>query len=116
YLALTDAYGWTSGSLSEQELGYQQALRRAAALEDRLPGRERALVRARLGRETGSATSYAGLRQAIERYPDAAQLWYELGEHYFHDPRVMGNPAQIEDAFRQAAELQPAITPLRIHL
>ena len=116
YLALNDAYGWTTNEFGEEPLEYLPVLLRAVALEDRLPPRERALARARLGRATGVPTAFTMLRETLQRYPDAAQLWYELGEHYYHNARAMGSPDEAEAAFRHAADLQPTVAPFRVHL
>lgn len=115
YLGLTDVYGWYADEPGDQLPTFLAALERSWQLAHRLPGRERALLEARWARHT--ATNAASLiRSALERYPDAANLWYELGEIYFHDARAIASPGEAEAAFRRAAALRPGVAPLRLHL
>ncbi|HSF03927.1 MAG TPA: tetratricopeptide repeat protein, partial [Solirubrobacterales bacterium] len=52
----------------------------------------------------------------VQRYPDVAEAWYNLGEAYHHQPEAMRGPEEAERAFRRAAELQPASAHYRAHL
>lgn len=115
YLGLTDAYGWYADDPGDQFPTYFAALERTRQLAHRLPGRERALLEGRWARHTTPNASRL-IQSALQRYPDAANLWYELGETYFHDARTMASPGEAEAAFRHAVELQPGVAPFRVHL
>lgn len=48
--------------------------------------------------------------QAVEVMPDRAEVWYELGDLYFHWGRVLGEEAWLElalEGFNKALELDP---------
>ena len=56
------------------------------------------------------------LEEAIRRYPDDPEVWYELGEARFHLGYVMGSTAQQAiDAFSQAIGLDAAFAPAYVH-
>ena len=110
YLRLSDSYSWYDFD------SYQRNTRRAHQLAARLPERERARVQIRWARFSEDPGALSIIREAIRRYPDAADAWYELGEVYFHDAAAMGRPEQADSAFRKAAELQPTMAPYRVHL
>ncbi|MEO5825194.1 MAG: protein kinase [Gemmatimonadales bacterium] len=111
YLGLADANAW-SGNGTE----FRESLNRAKNLARRLPGRERAMLEIRWGRESGVASVLPTVREAIRKYPDAADFWYQLGEVYFHDAVAMARLEEAEEAFRKAVALQPTMAPYREHL
>ena len=111
YFGLVDAYAWYGNAEK-----VQNALERAWTMADRLPGRERTLVRIRWARFTDMPQAVTMIREATRKYPDAADAWYELGEAFFHDPVTMAGPEESEEAFRKAASLQPTMAPYRVHL
>ncbi len=107
YSGLAEAYGWHDDKSTQRSLENSE---RARIMADRLPERERTLMQARWAGEVRM------IRDAIRKYPDAAEAWYALGEVYFHDPVALGGPEEAEEAFRRAAELQPTMAPYRLHL
>jgi tetratricopeptide (TPR) repeat protein/TolB-like protein len=113
YLNLGEAYGWDEARDLERA---EQAWRRSLRLIERLPPREKALVRARVAARASTAEGVPAIEAAVRTYPDDAGAWYTLGELYYHNPRAMRGPEDVERAFRQAAELQPATAPYRAHL
>lgn len=86
------ARGWTGFGPR-----YTRATRLAFNFKDRLPPRERALMVARVGEEYPNRLSYTkslrGWEQVSTQYPDSPEMWYELGDHYFH----YGQPLGLED-------------------
>ena len=58
----------------------------------------------------------AAWQRAVTLAPDRAEVWYELGERYFHDGAVLGlTDARDRStaALRRALDLDPAHTPSR---
>jgi serine/threonine-protein kinase len=113
YLALADTYGWYGEKGPQRS---RENLERARILAHRLPARERTLLQARWAGYTGAPEAVATIRDAIRKYPDAAEAWFALGEVYYHQAVALGGPEQAEQAFRKAAELQPTMAPYRRHL
>lgn len=100
----------------EQRL--QSLLRRAYELSsDRLPRRERRLVRALYIREVQEDPFAAAdtLRRLTEDYPDDPSAWYELGELIYHGT-VSGGWPEAERMFEEAVRLDPGIAPYHHHL
>jgi serine/threonine-protein kinase len=110
YLGLTDAYAWTD------EAKYRDNLDRARRMANRLPPRERTVALAHWAQYVGAPGAMVTIRDALRRYPDAAEAWYALGEVYFHDAGPMAGPGEAEEAYRTAARLQPTMAPYRAHL
>lgn len=111
YYRLYSAYGWWKAGNPLVETYRAAAMRHA----DRLPQRERRLVRADQKVTVRDPAGLDSLRSAVESYPDDAEAWYLLGEAYFHDG-VLVPPDETERAFRRAADLDPTFAPYRIHL
>lgn len=91
---------------------------RALALVDRLPERERLLVRGtyRMTRsENDPAALETTLEEAVELYPNDAEAWYLLAETYFHEARLNMPPAELEEILERAIELDPSMAAYRIH-
>ncbi len=112
WLRLAQSRGWrrnTPGVGSEVE-----AYEWAAALTDRLSPRERMLLRAQgdlVGLDSIRADS---LRAFVQRHPDDAEAWAQLGERLYHTL----SPDSVRDsdaAFEQAIALQPRFVPYHIH-
>lgn len=109
---LSRAYSWKEGAGERS----RSSLLRALEMADRLPVRERRLVRAdhlwnvqgdpRAARDT--------LRRLTETYPDEPQAWYLLGEVLFHSG-VPGGYPEAERVIRRSVALDPDFTPFRIH-
>ncbi len=116
YLGLADAYAWLANYTNALRMRFVESLEHAKAMEQRLPGRERTTMEIRWERLTGVRAVVPTIREALRKYPDAADIWYELGEAYLHDAVAMSGPEQAEEAFRKAAGLQPTMAPYRMHL
>lgn len=81
YLRLSESHGWTAG-LGVEEI--VENARTAARLADRLPVRERRLVRAHLMHEEGQLAVLDSLRDLLRAYPDDPMGWYILADARAH--------------------------------
>ena len=113
---MSNAYGWM------ENVGSDVAARaggRVEALADRLPMRERALMLAvQRGVRDGELSAMPELQEAVAKYPDDPEAWFELGEFYRHRG-IDAGVATEEDAlevFRRAVVLDPTFGPYYIHL
>jgi class 3 adenylate cyclase/tetratricopeptide (TPR) repeat protein len=110
---LSLAYGWTETIGSDLST---LALERAARFAERLPEREAILVRASLALERGSLDGLEALRQGVRKYPDDVELWFTLGETYYHlGAAALSTDAQHDEAWARAIALDPELAPLYIH-
>ena len=111
YARLERTLAWSGGE--EQA----QALRRACTLSDRLPLRDRRLVRARCRGELErrELAVVDTLRRMTADYPQDPQVWYNLGEALFHG-WVPGGWRESERAFRRAVQLDSGAAPYQHHL
>jgi class 3 adenylate cyclase/tetratricopeptide (TPR) repeat protein len=110
---LSLAYGWAEYVGSDVST---LALERAARFAERLPEREAILVRASLAYERGSLDGLQLLRQGVRKYPDDLELWFTLGETYFHlGHDALSTDAQHDEAWARAIALDPGLAPLYIH-
>ncbi|MFQ5536518.1 MAG: tetratricopeptide repeat protein [Gemmatimonadota bacterium] len=114
WLRLSNAYGWL------YDIGNQESARageRATSLMDRLPARDRLLVQASEAARRGDASFYRGITDAVRRYPDDPDLWFELGEFIYHVAINVGVASldQAIEAFDRAIELDPGFGPYRAH-
>jgi tetratricopeptide (TPR) repeat protein len=91
-----------------------RALQHAA----RLPEHEQLLVQALHAYMYGRADEAERLyRTIVQRTPDNAEAWYQLGETLIHYNPLRGRPsAESRHAFERAAELVPAQTESLLHL
>lgn len=98
--------------------GAAAARRRAYQHRDRLPVREALLVGAEYRARAGALPSgVALLRDGVRRYPDDPEMWYQLGDVYLHwGPQLGVGPAEADQAFRKAVELDPGFAPYHIHV
>ena len=91
------------------------AIQKAYALSDRLPERERRLVRGiylwQQGRGHEAATR---LRHLSADYPDAPSVWYWLGEVLFHSA-VPPGLLEAEAIFERAIQLDPGLPSYHHH-
>jgi tetratricopeptide (TPR) repeat protein/TolB-like protein len=114
WLRLSNSYGWLDniGSAAGARAG-----ERALALVDRLPARDRILVRASEAVRTGDPTYFADVQEGVRLYPDDPDLWFELGEYIYHVGLETGVATlhQAVEAFGQAVELDPGFGPYRVH-
>jgi tetratricopeptide (TPR) repeat protein len=113
YWRLSQALGWNETIATPRG---RDANERALELIDRLPPREALLVRATRFTRLGDTASVALLREAVRRYPDDAEAWYQLGDAYFHVASVLAGWEEAEEAFRRAVALAPRMAPYRMHL
>jgi DNA-binding SARP family transcriptional activator/TolB-like protein len=103
--------GWLDIGTAREEL------ERAAALSRALPRREAELLRAALAVVRLDPRWIDSARALVNRYPDDAEAWFQLGELYYHQ----GQHRQIgfdeaERAFLRSVQLDPSSAPHYIHL
>jgi tetratricopeptide (TPR) repeat protein len=111
YYRLASTYGWKYTTFHPLT---QQNRDRALALVDRLPERQALMVRIDNARAEPEGLELA--RDAVRRYPDEPEAWYELGELYIHRGHDAPSWEQTDEAFSRAVELDPQFAPYRIHL
>jgi len=111
---LSHAYGWryAAGNPAVVEAA-ERALRHA----DRLPPRERGFLELNHLIEQGRTEAVQLARQLTTRYPDDPELWFQLGEAYYH----LGDFANVPDeeriqAFSRALALDSSFATPLIHL
>jgi tetratricopeptide (TPR) repeat protein len=110
---LSLAYGWTQRIASVPSTYY---LERAARFAGRLPEREAILVKAALALERGTLDGLEELRQGVRKYPDDVELWFTLGETYYHlGAEALSTDVQHDEAWTRAIALDPNLAPLYIH-
>lgn len=113
YWRESQALGWNEniGSVRAAE-----ANEMAVRLQDRLPPRDALLARATLHTRRGELQSLPLLQEAVKKYPDDAEAWYQLGDTYYHLAGALVDWPEIEAAFERAVTLAPRMAPYRIHL
>jgi tetratricopeptide (TPR) repeat protein len=110
---LSLCYGWSQTIASEQSTHY---LEEAARYVGRLPEREAILIRAALALERGTLDGFEPLRRGVRKYPDDVELWFTLGETYWHlGEREMVDEAEHDEPWARVIELDPSLAPLYIH-
>ncbi len=111
---LSDAYGWLEDIGSTTGA---RAAQRALTMLDRLPARERIMVQATEAARKGDASYYPTLRDAVQRYPDDPDIWYQLGDFIYHVamPVGMATQEQSSEAFEHAIALDPGFGPYQVH-
>jgi tetratricopeptide (TPR) repeat protein len=110
---LSDTYGWLENISSERavELG-----ERSIAVIDRLTPRNAILVGAGNALYSGDLSYLEDLESAVRKYPDDPEIWFLLGETYFHLGEVtQGTYADAEEAITRAVELDPSFAPYHVH-
>ncbi|RMG61376.1 MAG: hypothetical protein D6715_13705, partial [Calditrichaeota bacterium] len=81
YYRLAYARSW---QLGEEHLG-REPLRKALALLDRIPEKERFLVRAEQARiEKGLEAYFRVLKEMEQHYPEEKEMLFNLGDYYLH--------------------------------
>jgi tetratricopeptide (TPR) repeat protein len=113
YVRLSQALGWNESIQSPRG---REANERALALSDRLPPRDALLARATMLNRSSDMRGIALLQEAVKKYPDDAEAWYQLGDTYYHQGGALVAWDEIEAAFDRAVTLAPRIAPYRIHL
>jgi TolB-like protein len=106
---------WSGGPRAHPEYG-----RRLARLVDRLPERDRMLIRGDLGLKPDDrdyAAKISTLESLTLRYPDDVEAWVALGEVYFHTHGVSLLPTSTyRNAFTKALQLNPYYGEPYVHL
>ncbi|MBI4541115.1 MAG: tetratricopeptide repeat protein [Gemmatimonadetes bacterium] len=111
---LAQAHGWAETFASELS---RQALERATRWREKLPPRKATLLTAYRAFQSFSMEAVDSLRDAVLRYPDDPEVWYRLGDTYYHLRYLAAVSLEdVRDAFRRAAALDPEFAPYRIHL
>lgn len=108
------SWGWISAAgVEEARVHRERALRHA----DRLPARERILVRGTTAQARGDLEAFEILQDGVRRFPDDPELWYALGEAYVHmGEAALADRAQVARTLSRAVELDPGFGPYHIHL
>lgn len=94
---------------------FELALRYA----ERLPSHEQALVKAQSIMGTGGSyqESLRLLQDAAQRHPDDAEIWYRLGELYYHHASyLLADHRNFLEPIERAAQLNPSNALYRLHL
>jgi tetratricopeptide (TPR) repeat protein len=116
YFRLWDAIDWRGYPAGSAE-GPEDVIERLLEIRDRLPQKQRRLLAARLLRRVSTPRSaQLAYRELAMQYPDAADVWYQLGDLYYHHPATLATLEEAEHAFRMAVEHEPAFAPHRIHV
>lgn len=96
--------------------------RLAFQYKDRLPLRDREYLIAKIGENFPAPQSYLGSIRAWEtlssKYPDSPDVWFELGDHYFHYGNIAGiaEPhTRAHAAWTKATSLDPTYSPAWEH-
>ncbi|MFW6085556.1 MAG: tetratricopeptide repeat protein [Gemmatimonadota bacterium] len=114
HLRLVEVATWGATISFEAQREHMDA---AARHVDRLT--ERSAIRVRASQASSGVERHQILREALERYPDDAILWYELGESLIHTSAGFPRLDEIRAAFDRALELEPdrpASYPHVVHL
>lgn len=110
---LSQALGWNESLASQRA---REANARALELIDRLPARDALLVRATMYARNSDPAGIPLLQQAVQRYPDDAEAWYQLGDAFLHVPGALVGWEEAKTAFERAVALSPRMAPYHIHL
>ncbi|HTK56236.1 MAG TPA: hypothetical protein VL295_05385, partial [Gemmatimonadales bacterium] len=112
YYRLAMALGWNSGFGSEAN----QAIETATRLSDRLPARERSLVRAYRLFQHSDPTAADSMRAFLATHPHDADAWNLLGESQYHSRELYPKPpAELYAPFDSVLAIDPSLTPSLIH-
>jgi DNA-binding SARP family transcriptional activator len=84
----------------------------AARHRGRLPARDAAIVDALT--RPASNTTFAPLERLVGRYPDDAELLFQLADRYYHER--WGGDDRFRGAFARVIQLDPSFTPAYSHL
>jgi tetratricopeptide (TPR) repeat protein len=113
---LIKATDWGGGTGDHREY-----VRRLAPLVDRLPERDRMLIRGDLqlsrDKDLDAAAALTVLEALTRRYPDDVEGWVALGEKYFHAHGLALLPTSTyRGAFARAIQLNPHYGEPYVHL
>lgn len=113
YYRISQAYGWVDPFSPRSA----ENAARAVELADRLPERERLLVRARADLESVRVRGIERLEEFTSRYPDDIEGWNLLGDIYHHAGQRRLLPREAaKGAFQRSLEMDPDFGPTYIHL
>lgn len=111
----------TAGWMGQPEVARQSA-EIARRLSDRLPARERSLVRAEeLRSKEDRAAAIDTLSAYVERFPDDPEGWFFLADDLYHlrggeiAPPNQADQSEILWMFEKALALDPGFAPALIH-
>ncbi len=114
-LAALGVYSARLWGMSVSGIDVERAQRLAWAYRERLSARDRTLVRAVLGPNYPGPSTEADFlkvrKEATATVPDSPEMWYELGDEYFHFGAIIGveDPLpRAADAFRRSLALDSA--------
>jgi eukaryotic-like serine/threonine-protein kinase len=96
-MELAHAAGWL---LSGGEEAQARGVRLAVAGRDRLGQADRALLEVSIGQWSGAPDMFQKWHAAAAAYPGRPEVWYGLGDSYFH----WGQLAGMSDPLRRAGE------------
>ncbi|HEU5304079.1 MAG TPA: protein kinase [Gemmatimonadales bacterium] len=106
-------YGWTGGYGSAKSSAAAEAGLRFA---DRLPERDRTLLRAYHLFERGKPSTVDTLRRYVADHPEDVEAWYLLGEALFHSQGYTGaDPDTIRAAFDSVLARDSTLMPAMLH-
>jgi tetratricopeptide (TPR) repeat protein len=109
-------YGW---NIQHGGFGSGAARRHAELAQrysDRLPARERTLVRAHALFEDASVAAHDTMQRYVQENPDDPEGWYMLGDVRYHAlPLLALDKEQIFGPFDRVLELDPSLAPAFIH-
>jgi serine/threonine-protein kinase len=112
YYRLAMALGWRSGFGPDAT----QAIETANRLSDRLPSRERSLVRAYRLFQHSDPTAADSMRAFLVTHPHDADAWNLLGESQYHSRELFPRaPAELYAPFDSVLAIDPSLTPSLIH-
>jgi TolB-like protein len=111
---LSTSYSWEGGTAFDL---IDEAAEKAIALSDRLPERDRLLLKGFGEFSSGDIEGLETLEGLLKRYPDDVEGWALLGDAYVHLGGARLVPADdYREAFEQAIDLDPYFGPAYIHL
>ncbi|HVX89654.1 MAG TPA: protein kinase [Gemmatimonadales bacterium] len=112
YYRLAMALGWRGGFGSDAN----QAIETANRLSDRLPARERSLVRAYRLFQHSDPSAADSMRAFLATHPHDADAWNLLGESQYHSREIFPRaPAELYAPFDSVLAIDPSLTPSLIH-
>jgi serine/threonine-protein kinase len=112
YYRLAMALGWRSGFGSDAN----EAIETATRLSDRLPARERSLVRAYRLFQHSDPSAADSMRSFLATHPHDADAWNLLGESQYHSRELFPRtPAELYAPFDSVLAIDPSLTPSLIH-
>lgn len=108
--------GWVDGR-TEAKREYSQ---QAAKFADSLPDPDRSLIQANAALEREDVGAITSLEKLRDRYEDDPEIWYALGDAYYHLGQLGPNGGypreKFRQAFREALRLDDRLGPAYIHL